>query len=138
MKACFTHLVKIHSVVHEICERSSMVCAPVRKENARALAWGLPTVQAHKPCSLTCTIISSVELAHYRVSCAKDWVSVNCGTMSVSHVLLFSVIVYGGHFGWSICKRSKWLHERAVLTQYWSKFIHGFLKIVIFMLFSLF
>ena len=29
---------------------------------------------------LTCTIISSVDLAHYGVSHAKDWVSVNSGT----------------------------------------------------------
>ena len=31
---------------------------------------------------LTCTMISSVDLAHYGVSRAKDWVSVDCGTMS--------------------------------------------------------
>ena len=29
---------------------------------------------------LICTMISSVDLAHYRVSRAKDWVSVDCGT----------------------------------------------------------
>ena len=29
---------------------------------------------------LTCTTISSVALAHYGVSSAKDWVSVDCGT----------------------------------------------------------
>ena len=29
---------------------------------------------------LTCTMISSVDLAYYRVSRAKDWVSVDCGT----------------------------------------------------------
>ena len=29
---------------------------------------------------LTCTMIYSVDLAHYGVSRAKDWVSVNCGT----------------------------------------------------------
>ena len=29
---------------------------------------------------LTCTTISSVDLAHYGVSRAKDWVSVDCGT----------------------------------------------------------
>ena len=29
---------------------------------------------------LTCTTITSEDLAHYRVSRAKDWVSVNCGT----------------------------------------------------------
>ena len=27
-----------------------------------------------------CTMISSVDLAHYGVSRAKDWVSVDCGT----------------------------------------------------------
>ena len=29
---------------------------------------------------LTCTIINSVDLVHYGVSCAKDWESVDCGT----------------------------------------------------------
>ena len=29
---------------------------------------------------LTCTTISTVDLAHYGVSRAKDWVSVDCGT----------------------------------------------------------
>ena len=29
---------------------------------------------------LTCTMISSVDLACYEVSHAKDWVSVDCGT----------------------------------------------------------
>ena len=29
---------------------------------------------------LSCSMISSVEPAHYRVSLAKDWVSVDCGT----------------------------------------------------------
>ena len=31
---------------------------------------------------LTCTTITSVDLAHYGVSRAKDWVSVDCGTIS--------------------------------------------------------
>ena len=68
-----------------------MVCAPVRRDNPRALARGLSTVQVHKPCSishllkqtmlsLTCIVIFSVELAHYGVSHAKDWISVDCGT----------------------------------------------------------
>ena len=30
---------------------------------------------------LACTTISSVDLAQYGVSLAKDWVSVKCGTM---------------------------------------------------------
>ena len=29
---------------------------------------------------LTCTTITSINLAHYGVSRAKDWVSVKCGT----------------------------------------------------------
>ena len=49
-----------------------MVCAPVRRDNPRALARGLSTVQAHKPCYVSCTIISSVDFAQYRVSLAKD------------------------------------------------------------------
>ena len=32
---------------------------------------------------LTCTTITSVDLAHYGVSRAKDWVSVYCGTTSI-------------------------------------------------------
>ena len=43
-----------------------MRCAPVRRDNPRALA--------------TCTTITSIDLAHYGVSRAKDWVSVKCGT----------------------------------------------------------
>ena len=31
---------------------------------------------------LICTVIFSVDLAHYGVSRAKDWVSVDCGTIS--------------------------------------------------------
>ena len=31
---------------------------------------------------LTCTMISSVDLAHYGVSRANDWVSVDCGTIA--------------------------------------------------------
>ena len=30
-----------------------MVCAPVRRDNTRALARGLSTVQAQKPCSIS-------------------------------------------------------------------------------------
>ena len=32
---------------------------------------------------LTCTVISSVDLAHYEVSRVKDWVSVDCGTIVI-------------------------------------------------------
>ena len=58
-----------------------MVCAPVRRDNPRALARGLSTVHANKPCSISLsTMIFSVDLACYGVSRAKDWVSVDCGT----------------------------------------------------------
>ena len=30
---------------------------------------------------LTCTTITSADLAHYGISRAKDWVSVDCGTI---------------------------------------------------------
>ena len=30
---------------------------------------------------LTCTMIASVDLTHYGVSRAKEWVSVDCGTI---------------------------------------------------------
>ena len=33
---------------------------------------------------LTCTTITSVDLAHYGVSRAKDWVSVDCGTNKIT------------------------------------------------------
>ena len=38
---------------------------------------------------LTCTTITSVDLAHYGVSRAKDWVSVDCGTICC--ILLFKI-----------------------------------------------
>ena len=57
-----------------------MVCANVRRDNSRALARGLSTVHAHKPCSISLIPqYPSVDLAHYGVSYAKDWVSVDCG-----------------------------------------------------------
>ena len=56
-------------------------CAPLRRDNPRALARGLSTVQAPQTMLyLTCTTITSEDLAHYGVSRAKDWVSVKCGT----------------------------------------------------------
>ena len=35
---------------------------------------------------LSCTTITSVDLAHYGVSRAKDWVFVDCGTIALSGV----------------------------------------------------
>ena len=59
-----------------------MVCAPVRRDNPLAEARGLSLrTGAQTMLYLTCTIISSVDVAHYGVSCAKNWVSVDCGTI---------------------------------------------------------
>ena len=38
---------------------------------------------------LTCTTITSVDLAHYGVSRAKDWVSVDCGTKQYTSLQVF-------------------------------------------------
>ena len=39
---------------------------------------------------LTCTMISRVDFAHYRVSRAKDWVSVDCGTSLLIGEVIFN------------------------------------------------
>ena len=52
-----------------------MACAPVRRDNPRALAEGIiDRTGAQTVLYLTCTMLSSVDLAHYGVSRAKDWV----------------------------------------------------------------
>ena len=56
------------------------VCAPVRRDNARAQASGLSTIQAKTMLWLTCTVLSSGDLVHYGISRAKSWASVNCDT----------------------------------------------------------
>ena len=53
-----------------------MVCASVRRDNPRALARGLSTVQRHKPYSISLVPY----LAQSGISHAKDCVSVDCGT----------------------------------------------------------
>ena len=40
---------------------------------------------------LACTTISSVDLAQYGVSLAKDWVSVECGTIYCYCVISFII-----------------------------------------------
>ena len=40
---------------------------------------------------LTCIIITSEDLAHYGVSRAKDWVSVDCGTITFKNVFCLFV-----------------------------------------------
>ena len=50
-----------------------MVCVPVRRDNFRAKARGLSLrTGAQTMLYLTCTMISSVDLAHYGVSRAQD------------------------------------------------------------------
>ena len=46
---------------------------------------------------LTCTTITSVDIAHYGVSCAKDWVSVDCDT-STFNPFLTSRPLFPYHF----------------------------------------
>ena len=60
-----------------------MLCAPVQRDNSRALAReAIDRTGAQTMLYLTCTTINSVDLAHYGVSRAKDWVSVDCGINS--------------------------------------------------------
>ena len=58
-----------------------MVCAPVRSIIPSLKSEGITDrTGAQTMLYLTCTTITSADLAHYRVSRAKDWVSVDCGT----------------------------------------------------------
>ena len=41
---------------------------------------------------LTCTTITSVDLAHYGVSRAKDWKSVDCGTIII--IIIFDLAMH--------------------------------------------
>ena len=60
-----------------------MVCAPVRRDNPRVFSSGIiDRTGAQTMLYLTCITITSVDLAHYGVSRAKDWASVNCGTIN--------------------------------------------------------
>ena len=55
---------------------------------------------------LTCTMISSVDLACYGVSRAKVWVSVDCGTMhslslktsSINELIILKLFIYRSVF----------------------------------------
>ena len=61
-----------------------MFCAPVRSiipSLKSSFSEGIiDCTGAQTMLYLTCTTITSVDLAHYGVSRAKDWESVNCGT----------------------------------------------------------
>ena len=89
-----------------------MVCAPVWRDNRRALARGLSTVQAHKSCSLACNTISSVDLAQYGVSLAKDWVSMECGTS-----FKYTDIIFLGDGSKPLLILSKTAQSTAALTK---------------------
>ena len=63
-----------------------MGCAPVRRDNPLAKARGLSLrTGAQSMLYLTCTTITSVDLAYYGVSHAKDWVFLDCGTIQNKH-----------------------------------------------------
>ena len=60
-----------------------MVCAPVRRDNRpyrRTCEGIIDRTGTQTMLYLTCITITSVDLACYGVSRAKDWVSVDCGT----------------------------------------------------------
>ena len=68
-----------------------MVCAPVHRAwFVRLYGKIIPSFSegiidrtgAQTMLYLTCITITSVDLAHYGVSRAKDWVSVDCGTIT--------------------------------------------------------
>ena len=48
--------------------------------------------------SLTCAIVSSENLAHYGVFCAKDWVYVECGTRSINAFHISTIFTKGNIF----------------------------------------
>ena len=59
------------------------------------------TVQGHKTMLyLTCTMISSIDLAHYGVSRAKDWVSMDYFTIIIKSVSAFT---FGDKIGCCCC-----------------------------------
>ena len=70
-----------------------MVCAPVRRDNPPSFSSGIiDRTGAQIMLYLTCTTISSVDLAHYGVSRVKDWVSVDCGTNYPQYSLLSAAL----------------------------------------------
>ena len=52
---------------------------------------------------LTCTTISSVDLAQYGVSLAKDWVSVECGTNVFNLTILMGHCINMANFSVFLC-----------------------------------
>ena len=64
-----------------------MVCAPVWRESPSFSEGIIDFIGAQTMLYLICTTITSVDLAHYGVSRAKDWVSVDCGTININKKL---------------------------------------------------
>ena len=50
---------------------------------------------------LTCTMISSVDLAHCGVSRAKDWISVDYGTMGPNFIWCLHGLKIESIYNWS-------------------------------------
>ena len=70
---------------------------------------------------LTCTTISSLDLAHYGVSRAKDWVSVGCGTSDFNTYITMNMFNFGcwlvGCFGFNGPLRQYFSLYRAVFQR---------------------
>ena len=65
-----------------------MVCTPVRSIIPSLSEGIIDRAGAQNMLYLSSTIISSVDLAHYGVFRAKDWVSVDCGRSCSSEICL--------------------------------------------------
>ena len=75
-------------------------CVLIRRDNPLAEARGLPLrTGAQTMLYLTCTMISRVDLAHKGASHAKDWVSVDCGTIYIIAQLALQSWPYGSVIG---------------------------------------
>ena len=61
------------------------MCAPVRRDNLRALACGSSTVQA----DILCSILRVPYFARYGIFPAKDWVSEDSGTILFINFIVF-------------------------------------------------
>ena len=77
--------------VFSVLERA---CPPVQRDNSRALASGVLTVQLEKNISLTCTTIPNAGFSRYGTSRAKDlgiWEMCYNGSFFVISLTLSSV-----------------------------------------------
>ena len=71
----------VWSIIHLLRDRAWFVHLYVEMSLCE---WIIDHTGAQTMLYLTCTIISSVDLAHYRVSRDKDWVSGHCSTIIVT------------------------------------------------------